>query len=367
MLSTLMCSGLMAQIKFDEISLAEACAKAKSEKKSVLVVVSTTWCGPCKNLAKNVYPLKEVGDYINKDFISLRLEVDKHDPDDIKGRFGVGGYPTFLVLDGDGKEINRKTGMACDAEVFMTEVEKLKNHDVEVGIEYYREQYKKDPTKVLDLYWNLANLNLKDELNATIANEIKTQSVRQNVTQARMYFYSIKIKNLKCPIFDFLLANSEEIDAIYGKNATRNFVFEIINPCFFAAATPEQNPETRAQSLGVADEYPQFKSPYYYFIKDNLDIIDKRDIKATIKEAKKFMPKADPDSRQRISMLVHFMGNHYNAQAPLSDKMKKVIVDFYNYSIEYDTKMADKEGFTYSEKTIKSYNQRIETVTKSYK
>ena len=43
-------------------------AKARQENKLVFVDGYTVWCGPCAYMMKNVFPLKEVGDFYNKNF-----------------------------------------------------------------------------------------------------------------------------------------------------------------------------------------------------------------------------------------------------------------------------------------------------------
>ena len=51
-------------------------AKAKAEKKYIFVDCFTTWCGPCKQMSANIFPLKEVGDFYNKNFINVKIQLD---------------------------------------------------------------------------------------------------------------------------------------------------------------------------------------------------------------------------------------------------------------------------------------------------
>ena len=45
-----------AQTNFRELSFDQAVAAAKSEGKQVFVDVMTSWCGPCKLMAREVFP-----------------------------------------------------------------------------------------------------------------------------------------------------------------------------------------------------------------------------------------------------------------------------------------------------------------------
>ena len=108
----------MGQVVYQELSLTEAIEKSKATDNLVLVMASATWCGPCKYLEENVFPSKDVGDYLNSNVIFLKYELDLADPDDIMKRFSINAYPTFIFVDGEGKETGRFVG-SSEKEVFL--------------------------------------------------------------------------------------------------------------------------------------------------------------------------------------------------------------------------------------------------------
>lgn len=110
-----------AQTEFRHISFNDALTAAKKEKKLVFVDFYTTWCGPCKKMAKTVFPMEEVGAYMNKTFVPLKLDAENEAPDLAK-KFGVNAYPTYIIFDGDGKEVTRFSGSMEGPEF----IEKLK-------------------------------------------------------------------------------------------------------------------------------------------------------------------------------------------------------------------------------------------------
>ena len=49
--------------------------------------------------------------------------MEKGEGPELKNKFSVRAYPTFLFLDGDGKEINRIVGGDSDADKFLKSVD----------------------------------------------------------------------------------------------------------------------------------------------------------------------------------------------------------------------------------------------------
>ncbi|MHC1780025.1 MAG: redoxin family protein [Bacteroidales bacterium] len=89
-------------IRFEKGSWKEVLEKARSEKKLVFVDVYTEWCGPCKQMVKDIFPKKSVGDIFNSSFINYKIDAEKGEGVAIAKSYGVKGYPTYLFVNGDG-------------------------------------------------------------------------------------------------------------------------------------------------------------------------------------------------------------------------------------------------------------------------
>lgn len=87
----------------DNRPVADVFAQAKKENKMVFVDCYTTWCGPCKILAANVFPQKEVGEFFNLRFVSLKLDMEKGEGPVMAKKWDVGAYPTLIFMDSDGE------------------------------------------------------------------------------------------------------------------------------------------------------------------------------------------------------------------------------------------------------------------------
>ena len=102
-------------------TLEQAAAKAKKENKLVFVDCYTQWCGPCRNMAKNIFPQEKVGTFMNSRFVSLKLDMETAYAAPLAKKWQVAAYPTFIIFNGDAQEIGRFVG-GCDADEFIKRV-----------------------------------------------------------------------------------------------------------------------------------------------------------------------------------------------------------------------------------------------------
>ncbi|TRX71434.1 thioredoxin domain-containing protein [Carboxylicivirga sp. M1479] len=102
---------LFAQgIEFEHGTFNEALAKAKKENKLIFMDCYTTWCGPCKHLAKNIFTQKEVGDFYNQNFVNVKMDCEKGEGPALAKKYGVSSYPTLLFIDGEGNAVHKLVG-----------------------------------------------------------------------------------------------------------------------------------------------------------------------------------------------------------------------------------------------------------------
>jgi len=98
--------------------LSDALAQSKKEGKLVFIDCFTTWCGPCKRLAKEIFPQKEVGNFYNSHFISLSFDMEKGEGLKIQKKYAVRAFPTLLFLNAKGEMVHVGIG-AMDANEFI--------------------------------------------------------------------------------------------------------------------------------------------------------------------------------------------------------------------------------------------------------
>ena len=95
-------------IAFASGSFDDALAKARSEKRLVLVDVYTDWCGWCKKLDREVFSDAKVAAAASA-LVAVRVNAEKGG-EKIAERYDVQGFPTILFVDGAGNVVKRIDG-----------------------------------------------------------------------------------------------------------------------------------------------------------------------------------------------------------------------------------------------------------------
>ena len=104
--------GQNRSITFIDKPVAELLKMAKAQNKLVFVDGFTTWCGPCKWMAANMFTNDTIADYYNKTFICAHFDMEKGEGPEIAKTFQVMAYPTLLFINGDGELVHKRVGVA---------------------------------------------------------------------------------------------------------------------------------------------------------------------------------------------------------------------------------------------------------------
>lgn len=100
-------------------------AKKEAQKKNRLILMDFTgsdWCGWCAKFDKDILWTKEFHDYASKHLVLVRVDFPhkkfqsaktKKTNQALKKEYRVKGYPTFIFLGKEGKELGRQVGYAA--------------------------------------------------------------------------------------------------------------------------------------------------------------------------------------------------------------------------------------------------------------
>lgn len=154
LLTTVYSSTHAQGMEFSDITLDEAFVLAEKEGKYVFIDFKTVWCGPCKNMDKNVFPLPAVGDYYNEAFVCLRLDAEREGYETAR-KYKVSSYPTYLFLDTEGNVVFKETGFHIEEEFIALGKKAVASVNSKYSLEKLRSMYpdKQDDEGFVKLYF----------------------------------------------------------------------------------------------------------------------------------------------------------------------------------------------------------------------
>lgn len=113
-----------------------ALKQARLENKLVLLdFTGSDWCGWCIKFDRDVLSTDRFASYAKSKLMLVKVDFPHHTPqgDELKRanaalakQFGVDGFPAFVLVNGDGKELGRQSGyLAGGPEAFISELDEF--------------------------------------------------------------------------------------------------------------------------------------------------------------------------------------------------------------------------------------------------
>ena len=90
---------------------AESLNRARAEKRPVMVDIYAVWCGPCKLMDQTTFSDKAVGAWAKANVVAVKVDAEKGEGRRLSRRYMVSSFPTVLLLDASGNEIDRLVGV----------------------------------------------------------------------------------------------------------------------------------------------------------------------------------------------------------------------------------------------------------------
>ncbi len=106
-------------IDFHKGGWSEAVKEAKRSGKLIFVDFYTDWCGPCLNMADEVFTHPKVYYYFNNTFVNLKIDAEKGEGVLLAKRYGVNLFPTFLFIDPETEKVLHKSSSRQSVDQFL--------------------------------------------------------------------------------------------------------------------------------------------------------------------------------------------------------------------------------------------------------
>lgn len=215
-------------ISFFDGNYKDAFAKAGEEDRLVFVDAFAVWCGPCKRMAKQIFPLEEVGTFFNANFVNLKIDMEKGQGLDFRKDYPVSAFPTFFFIDGEGNVVHSYKG-GRDKAGFIGEAKKaLSKFDNSAK---YAKLYEEGNREYETVYKYIVSLNRSGQSSLKIANDyIKTQKNLSSDDNVRLLFEACTEVDSK--IFDHLVSNKKKAIKTFGEERFTNKIVQAAHKTF---------------------------------------------------------------------------------------------------------------------------------------
>ncbi len=212
-------------IHFETTPFADIKLKAKKENKLIFIDAFTSWCGPCKWMAKNVFTNDTVADYFNAQFINAQFDMEKGEGKEIAKLYEVSCFPNLLFIDGDGKLVHRGAG-ASDAKTFIQLAKDAFNP--EKRFSKFAEEYeskKTDPAFLASYIAAVSKTCLFFE--DAVQDYFKTQKDENLSNRANWNMIRDYTSNYTSSEFIYLLNNTATFNKAYTADSVRSKIVEV--------------------------------------------------------------------------------------------------------------------------------------------
>lgn len=306
------CSNAKAQgVEFMH-DLDKALEKAKAEDKMVFVDFYTSWCGPCKQLSKNVFTTEQAGTFFNTNFINCKVQCDdKGVGVELGKKYEIMAYPTLMFLNKKGEIVHSTAGapdinglidlakIALDPEKNLLSITKMwdaGNRKLKFVNEYFsalNEAYLKTKAKKdFETYFN--SLSDKDKISKNMYALIKVNAAIPHT-----------------PIFTFLEEHKTKFSAVVDapeldKLISDTYLWNLQQAAFYGTKDEYKASlsQLKAKGFDYYDEFEMFCN--IYTLKDSLNHYD---IKQYQKDGTQFLNKYGANNDSYTLSLTSLLGN----------------------------------------------------------
>ena len=185
-------------------------ALAKKENKLIFMDCYTVWCGPCKALARDVFPQEKVGEFFNPRFINVQYDMEKGDGKMLYAKYKkyIIGFPTLLLIDKDGKVLQQMAGYQEPDKL----IEGIKNASSGNDLFSLGERYKKGERSFEFIKAYMGSLQgafLRDSVQAVANDYLKRIDLKELDKDEVWEVLGPNIKDVNSPAFQYVVQNAD--------------------------------------------------------------------------------------------------------------------------------------------------------------
>lgn len=204
---------------FETGTFEQTLTKVKSNKKGpgiIFLDCYTSWCGPCKYMSEKIFTQEQMGKFFNQNFINIKIDMEKGEGVEIAKKYDIQAYPTFLILDSDGNEINRIVG-GGDADSFIKRIKKAM--DPSNNPKVIKAKFDSYPNldNAIAYLESLKESNFNKEIETFLEEIFAVMPPRDRYSERMWPYISQSLQDANSKIFEWVLSEKYLVDRIAYK------------------------------------------------------------------------------------------------------------------------------------------------------
>jgi len=215
---------LSGQIKFDSLTWEEAIQAAKASEKLIFINAFANWCDPCEDMSEFVFSDLEVGNYFNRNFVNIQMNLEQYPRVDFAEKYRIDVYPSFLFINSDDEVVHRGCG-AMDAADFLRMGEAAM--DEENNLASFEKQYEEGDrsTDVIMNYFAFVESACLD-IDQYVKDYFKTLKPKELTAEAAWAVLATYNWDIYSKEFRYLLNNQVAFEAFVDPEAIQAKIYD---------------------------------------------------------------------------------------------------------------------------------------------
>ena len=203
-------------IEFVSGSWDEILSKARQENKLIFMDCYTSWCGPCKQMARTTFVDPEVATMFNEKFINVKVDMEKGEGKTLKERYHVTAYPTLNFINGNGEIVHCVVG-GMDVKELMAQGNVALSGK---GLTYMQGEYANGnrAPEFIETYLNVLDMaNLGEEAQKVSLDYFATLDREKLNEKAYWNIFTKFVNDVNSDLFQYVYANRVKFYPLYGE------------------------------------------------------------------------------------------------------------------------------------------------------
>ncbi len=247
--SLLVSLSAIGQVNFFEGTWEEAFAKANEEGKHVFVDSYTDWCYWCKVMDKNTFTDEAIANYLNEEFVPIKVNMEEGFGIDVAMKFRVRGFPTLMYFNHEGELVEKEAGYEQDNGKFLEHLRMIRTEKTEKVFAFDSQSFDLEYPEFIQGVFGVGGERKRTDAETVDAWLDDQQDLYNEVAWTAL---------TQCPTGDkykmHVLENKDKYTALYGTSEFDRVVISAVSAKVNEAAK-EKSPEMFDESIAILNEY----------------------------------------------------------------------------------------------------------------